>query len=147
MASTSQIPASKKKKKNVIQEDLTGDLHTKTPESTSDFERLLLGAPNSSFLWIQYMSFQLSMSEVEKAREIAQRALKTIGFREEEEKLNVWIALLNLENAYGTEEEVEVSFKKAIQFNEPETVHLRMAGIFEQSEKFEVCFVSIFFNL
>ncbi|CDZ96721.1 rRNA processing protein Rrp5 [Phaffia rhodozyma] len=135
VASTSQIVAPKKKK--VIQEDLTGDLHTKTPESTADFERLLIGAPNSSFLWIQYMSFQLSMSEVQKAREIAQRALKAIGFREEEEKLNVWIALLNLENSYGTEEEVEACFKKAIQFNEPETVHLRMAGIFEQSEKFE----------
>lgn len=27
------------------------------PQSKEDFERLLLGSPNSSFLWIQYMSF------------------------------------------------------------------------------------------
>jgi hypothetical protein len=29
------------------------------------------------------------------------RALQTINFREEVEKLNVWIAYLNLENVYG----------------------------------------------
>lgn len=29
------------------------------------------------------------------------RALTTINYREESEKLNVWIAFLNLENAYG----------------------------------------------
>jgi hypothetical protein len=30
------------------------------------------------------------------------RALETINFREESEKLNVWVAYLNLENVYGT---------------------------------------------
>lgn len=118
-----------------IQHDYTGDLASKTPESTSDFERLLLSSPDSSFLWIQYMSFQLSMSEVAKARAVARRALKAISFREEDEKLNVWLALLNLENSYGTEAEVEQTFKEAIQFNEPKTVHLRMAAIFERTDK------------
>jgi hypothetical protein len=41
-------------------------------------------------------------TEIEKARAIAHRALSTISFREEQEKLNVWCALLNLENLYGT---------------------------------------------
>lgn len=128
--------ASKKSKAaKGIQHDFTGDLASKTPESTADYERLLLSSPDSSFLWIQYMSFQLSMSEVQKARDVARRGLKAISFREEGEKLNVWLALLNLENSYGTEDEVEQTFKEAIQFNEPKTVYLRMAGIFERTDK------------
>jgi rRNA biogenesis protein RRP5 len=43
------------------------------------------------------------MAEMDKARQVAQKALKTINFREEREKMNVWIALLNLENLYGSE--------------------------------------------
>ncbi|KAH8099388.1 nucleic acid-binding protein [Cristinia sonorae] len=127
----------KKRKRKEIEQDLTADMHTKTPESNADFERLLLGSPSSSYLWIQYMSFQLQLSEVDKAREIAKRALKTINFREEQEKLNVWLALLNLENVYGTDESLDATFKDAARHMDSKTVHLRMAAIFEQSEKFE----------
>ncbi|KAJ7900149.1 hypothetical protein B0H14DRAFT_2672489 [Mycena olivaceomarginata] len=125
----------KKRRRKEIEQDLTADMHTKTPESNADFERLLLGSPNSSYLWVQYMSFQLQLSEVEKAREIARRALQTISFREEQEKLNIWIALLNLENAYGTDETVEATFKEAARANDSKTIHLRLALIFDQSEK------------
>ncbi|KAI0652084.1 hypothetical protein C8Q79DRAFT_76749 [Trametes meyenii] len=125
----------KKKRRKEIEQDLTADMHSKVPESNADFERLLLGSPNSSYLWVQYMSFQLQISEIDKAREIAKRALKQINFREEQEKLNVWIALLNLENVYGTDESLESTFKDAARHNDSKTIHLRMAEIFEQSEK------------
>ncbi|KAF8973590.1 hypothetical protein BDZ97DRAFT_1751613 [Flammula alnicola] len=127
----------KKRKKKEIEQDLTADMHTKTPESNADFERLLLGSPNSSYLWIQYMSFQLPLSEIDKAREIARRAIKTINFREEKEKLNVWIALLNLENVYGTDETLDSVFKEAARANDSKMVHLRLATIFDQSDKQE----------
>lgn len=133
-----QADKKKKKRRKEIQQDLTADLHTKTPESNGDFERLLLGSPNSSYLWIQYMSFQLQLSEIDKAREIARRALRTINFREEQEKLNIWIALLNLENVYGTEESLEATFKDAARHNDSKTIHLRLAGILDQSDKLEV---------
>ena len=128
----------RKKKKKQIEVDLTADMHKKTPSSTSDFERVLLGSPNSSYLWIQYMSFQLQLSEIEKAREIAKRALNTINFREEKEKLNVWIALMNLENVYGNDESLESVFKDAARHCEPKTVHLKFASILEESSKNEV---------
>ena len=51
------------------------------PESAEDFDRLLLGSPNNSMLWIQYMAFYLHSAEIDKARAIAERALKTISFR------------------------------------------------------------------
>lgn len=134
----SEQPSRKKRKKKQIEQDLTADLQTKTPESNADFERLLLGSPNSSYLWIQYMSFQLPLSEVDKAREIARRAIRTINFREEKERLNVWIALLNLENVYGSDESLEAIFKEAARANDTKTIHLRLASIFDQSNKPEV---------
>lgn len=144
---TDEQPSKKKrkKKKKEVEVDLTADMHTKTPESTADFERVLLGSPNSSYLWIQYMSFQLQLSEIEKAREVAKRALNTINFREEGERLNVWIALMNLENVYGTDESLEGVFKDAARHCEPKTVHLRFASILEESGKHEVKTLLFFF--
>jgi rRNA biogenesis protein RRP5 len=51
------------------------------PESAEDFERLVMGEPNSSMLWIQYMAFLISLGEIEKARGIAERGLETINYR------------------------------------------------------------------
>jgi rRNA biogenesis protein RRP5 len=135
-----QSSKKKKRRRKGIEHDLTADLHTKTPESNVDFERLLLGSPNSSYLWIQYMSFQLQLSEVEKARQVARRAIQTINFREDQEKMNVWIALLNLENAYGTDETLESTFKDAARHNDSKTIHLRLASILDQADKREVGF-------
>jgi rRNA biogenesis protein RRP5 len=131
-------PSKKKRRRKEIEQDLTSEMHTKTPESNADFERLLLGSPNSSYLWIQYISFQLPLSELDKAREIARRGIQTINFREEKERLNVWIALLNLENVYGTDDSLQAVFKEAARANDSKTVHLRLASIFDQAEKLEV---------
>lgn len=126
-------PQKKKKRKAEIKVDRTGDLDTHGPQSIADFERLLLGQPNSSILWLSYMAFQLGLSEVAKAREIAERALKTINIREETEKMNVWVALLNLENTYGTDESVEEIFKRACQYNDSQEIHERLISIHIQS--------------
>ena len=56
-----------------------GGVHT-----AEDYERLLLGEPNSSYLWVQFMTFQLGLAEVERAREVGERALKTIRLTDEE---------------------------------------------------------------
>ena len=83
------------------------------------------------------MSFQLQLSEVDKAREIGERALKTINYREEQEKLNIWIALLNLENTFGTDESLEDTFKKSIQYMDSFTMHEKLVNIYKMSEKFD----------
>lgn len=107
------------------------------PESADDFDRLVLSSPNSSILWVQYMAFHLQATEIEKARAVAERALKTISFREEQEKLNVWVALLNLENMYGSQESLNKVFERAVQYNEPLKVFLQLADIYTKSEKFQ----------
>jgi rRNA biogenesis protein RRP5 len=119
-------------------EDKTGDLASQAPTSLADFERLLLGSPNSSFLWIQFIAYYLGLSQLEKAREVGARALKTINFREEKEKLNVWVALLNLENSYGIEATLAAMFTEAAMSNDSKTVYLRLVDIYERTGKFEV---------
>jgi rRNA biogenesis protein RRP5 len=84
------------------------------------------------------MAFQLQLSEVEKAREVGRRALKAINFREEQERLNVWIALLNLEVTYGTAASLETVFKEAARANDSKTIHLRLAILLDDSQKYEV---------
>lgn len=51
------------------------------PQDEAAFERLLLASPNSSLLWLQYMALHLQATQVEQARTVAERALKTISFR------------------------------------------------------------------
>ncbi|CAN6626078.1 rRNA biogenesis protein Rrp5p [Trichomonascus vanleenenianus] len=123
----------RKKKAQTLVEDKTASIATKTPETPQDFERLLMGSPNSSIVWMQYMSFQARLSEIDRAREIAERALKTIDFREEQEKFNIWMALLNLETAFGTEETFEDVLKRALQHNDPKVTYLRLVDSLEAS--------------
>lgn len=60
------------------------------------------------------------------------------GSREEQEKLNVWVALLNLENMYGTEESLKKVFERALQFCEPMPVYQQLADIYAKSDKTKV---------
>lgn len=130
-------PKKKKRNKSEIKVDLTADLDKEGPRSTSDFERLLLGSPNDSELWIKYMAFQLQLGEVQKARDLAERAIRSMHIKEQDEKANIWTALLNLEVEYGDEERVESVFKQAIQVQEPLAIHEKLASIYIDSGKLD----------
>jgi rRNA biogenesis protein RRP5 len=136
-AITSQSKSKSKGKTRAV-EDLTATAPDAQPESTADFERALLASPNSSFLWIQYMSFLLQLHEIDKARKLGRQALEKIAYREEEEKLNVWMALVNLELGFGTEESAEKTFKEAAQYNDARTVYTRYADALAAAGKDEV---------
>ena len=128
---------SSKVSKKSMSDDITADLATKKLDSAADFERVLLGSPNSSYLWIQFMTFYLQLGNVDKARQVARRAIQVIHFREEQEKLNVWMALLNVENMYGSPDTVEAVFKEAAQYNDALEVHSRMLSIYEHGNKID----------
>lgn len=131
-------PAVRNTAKGILIDDQTGELAGQLPTRPSDFDRLLLGSPSSSYLWIQYMSYYLQISDIEQARQTGQRALKTVNYREEEEKLNVWIAMINLENTKGTDESLEEVFSKALLSNDDKQVYIRTLEILEQTEKYQV---------
>lgn len=46
--------------------------------------------------------FYYKATEIDKARTVAKRALEAIDMTLLEERLNIWIALLNLENMLGS---------------------------------------------
>lgn len=50
----------------------------------------------------------------------------------------MWVALLNLENMYGTEESLKKVFERALQFCEPMPVYQQLADIYAKSEKIKV---------
>ena len=60
--------------------------------------------------------------------------------REEKEKLNIWVALLNLENLYGTQEALLKVFDEALRQNEPIDVFFKLITIYQNSEKYEVSY-------
>ncbi|XP_062219315.1 rRNA biogenesis protein RRP5 isoform X2 [Phragmites australis] len=110
------------------------------PQTPDEFEKLVRSSPNSSFVWIKYMASLLDLADVEKARAVAERALKTIHIREEEEKLNVWVAYFNLENEYGSprEDAVKKIFQRALQYCDPKKVHLALLAMYERTEQYQL---------
>ncbi|KAK8947319.1 hypothetical protein KSP39_PZI006890 [Platanthera zijinensis] len=112
-------------------------LQNDVPQTVDDFEKLVRSSPNSSFFWIKYMEFVLGETNIEKARSIAERALQTIIIREEGERLNIWVAYFNLENAYGSspEDDVVKIFKRALQTCDPKKLHLALLGVYERTEQ------------
>jgi len=76
------------------------------------------------------------LTEIDKAREIGERALKTINFREEGEKMNIWVALMNLENTYGGEEALMKLVEKALQYTNQKTLYFHLIDIFQRSKNY-----------
>ena len=50
------------------------------------------------------MAFMLDKLDADAARRVVERAVKSVGITAESDKLNIWIAYMNLENQYGTQE-------------------------------------------
>ena len=130
-----KVSKTKKRKRAEIQVDRTGDLDRHGPQSADDFERRLLAEPDSAILWLEYMGFHLELGEIDQVRHIGARAIKTIGLGQDAEKLKVWAAMLSLENAHGSEESLEETFRRACEYNDPQEIHNHLASIYIQSDK------------
>jgi len=78
------------------------------------------------------MAFNLSLADINAAKNVAERAFERISFRQEGERLNVWCALLTLELKYGTQEDLQTTIDRACQHNNPKHVHLRVCEMLEK---------------
>jgi len=96
-----------------------------TPRTADDFERLLLATPNASLVWLRFMAFHLSLSEMGKARALAERALKRIPPSEERERFNLWLGYINLEAHYGNEGTFRTLFERACLNTNDKELHLK----------------------
>lgn len=118
-----------------IEEELANPEHD--PHTPDQFERALMKDRNSSYTWIKYMAFHLETAETEKARTVAKKAIASINFREEGELLNVWIALMNLEIRYGSDDTYAETLREAVQRNDPFKVYTRTLSVLLEMEKTE----------
>lgn len=105
------------------------------PKSVRDFDRLLMVKPDDSQLWIKYMLFHMKSFEVEKAKGVGQRAIKVINYRNEKDKLNVWMELLKLEINHGTNESFNAVFREAKLRNHPLKVYSKTLPILIEADK------------
>ncbi|XP_076815143.1 protein RRP5 homolog [Clavelina lepadiformis] len=110
---------------------------TRLPHSVDEWERLMASNSDNSMMWVRYMAFHLHAAEIEKARAVAEKALKTINFREEKEKLNIWVSLLNLENLYGSDISLERTLERALEQNDQLKVLNHLINIYITSGKRE----------
>ncbi|KAF4037160.1 Suppressor of forked protein (Suf) [Phytophthora infestans] len=136
--------SSKSSKKNRLQSDEWVALREKAlasnedvPQSASDYERLLAVSPQSSYLWIQFMAFHVSLTDIDLARDVAVRATSAVSFRDEKEKMNVWVAYLNLEHDFGDDASFLRVFKSALQVNHPKRVYLHLIDLYARAEEHE----------
>ena len=112
------------------------DGEVESPTTVEEFERLVVASPDSSLVWVQYMALVMQSGELEKARALATRALQRINFRLEEERLNIFLAWLNLENTFGTEEAMAGVLKEALQCCDQFKVYSQVAAIYQQAGNF-----------
>lgn len=108
---------------------------TAAPTLPADYERLLLASPNSSYLWLRYMAYYVGLKQTDEARKVARRALDSIGYREEAEKMNVWVALIGLEEMYGTQKTTEAAIHDAMQRCDQQTLLVELTHIYTQTNK------------
>lgn len=52
------------------------------------------------------MAFMLDKLDANAARKIAERAVKNVSITAEDDKFNLWIAYMNLENKFGSTESI-----------------------------------------
>jgi rRNA biogenesis protein RRP5 len=126
------LKAEKKIRKKETQQSLP-------PHSEKSYQKALLTSPNSSYLWIKYAAFALDQFGVERARSVFEQACKQVSQVELREKLNVYLAWMNLESHFGDENSFEQATAKALTVNENSPVLRHKALKFLQKGKLEDC--------
>jgi len=106
------------------------------PQSADQFDRVLLGDPDNSEMWLRYIAFHAQATEFEKGRAVAKRALERISYTAIQERLNVWITYLNLENMYGTKDSFDTVFQEACRCNDSLTIYLEAIKMLCEMQKF-----------
>ena len=101
------------------------------------YERIILKDHDNSLNWIEYASYILDTLNLASARQIFERALKVIDIAKINEKLNVWVAYLNLENIYGDEKSFNSILDRAKEVCDKKLLYNHLIQIYMNSKKYE----------
>ena len=124
-----------REKEKILQKESQIDQEEKTPQTIEDYEKLILSDHNNSKYWILYASYILDKLGHNNARKIFERAIQNIDISLIKEKLNIWIAYMNLENVYGDNESFKNVVEKALEVNDKKTIYKHLINIYRQSGK------------
>lgn len=118
-------------------------MSTTTTTTTSqpiidEFERTLLSSPNNTLLWVKYASVMMKITgDYKLSHKILERALRTISFREDEARFNIWLSILNLSSHYDISSTKNNNlmklFERATSFCGEKKIHLAFASILKNS--------------
>ncbi|CAM9261976.1 unnamed protein product [Hapterophycus canaliculatus] len=73
------------------------------------------------------------------ARAVCERGLKAVSFRQEQERFNLWVSLINLEHKYGSSASLKTASERACQNSNPKKIYLHVAEMHEKSQETEEC--------
>ena len=104
------------------------------------YEKLILSDHDNSLYWIQYASYILENLGLESSRKIFERAIKTIDISKQKEKLNIWIAYINLENIYGDENSLKSIVERSLEVNDKKQIYLQLIRIYTNSKKYIIAY-------
>ena len=60
------------------------------------------------------MAFMLDNVDAGAARKVAERAVKSVFMSNDQDKLNIWTAFMNLESNFGTQTTLEETTRSAV---------------------------------
>ena len=101
------------------------------------YEKIILKDHDNSLNWIEYASYILDTLNLASARQIFERALKIIDIAKTNEKLNLWVAYLNLENIYGDSKSFEKILDRAKEVCDKKLLYSHLIQIYMNSKKYE----------
>ena len=136
-----RVSSKKKEKENLKQEinirkieeaNLNNEI-----KNAQYYERIILKDHDNSLKWIEYASYILDTLNLSSAREIFERALKIIDIAKTKEKLNIWVAYLNLENVYGNKKTFNKIFERAKEVCDKKLLYKHVIQIYLSSKKYE----------
>jgi len=76
------------------------------------------------------MAFMLDNVDASAARKVAERAVKSVAISNDQDKLNIWTAFMNLESNFGTQASLEACTKRALEVNDRKKVYLNLVDIY-----------------
>ena len=136
----------KKKSKNKEKDNLKKEIAIREIEKENEndeikngqyYERLILKDHDNSINWIAYASYILDTLNLASSRKIFERALKVVDIAKTNEKFNLWIAYLNLENVYGDKKSFQKILDRAKEVCDKKLLYSHLIKIYMDSKKYE----------
>jgi len=110
------------------------------PSTEREFRELLTANPLCSLHWIKFIAYFVSVAEVDRAREAAREALRTLPLEAQEDRLQVWSVWLRVEvQSKASEASVEALLKEACGNVDDFKLLSNMATIYQEASEGGLC--------